>query len=138
MTVSYFAEVAGLSRASCSSSTSSIVMLGLPAERDMTASLTECFFFRHVAPKVTSRAASTWFGRGSGSAKRMAEYCSATPSLVEAVMSREKFTLFWHGPFSKWHPSVFTVSGTRFNTAEQFMMYCKAVLFDDTQTAANR
>src|SRR5262249_12551652 len=51
-------------------------------------------------------------------------------------MSREKFTLFWHGPFSQWHPSVFTVSGTRFNTAEQFMMYCKAVLFDDTETAA--
>jgi predicted NAD-dependent protein-ADP-ribosyltransferase YbiA (DUF1768 family) len=43
------------------------------------------------------------------------------------------FTFFWHtsSPFSQWHPSLFTVKGRVFSSAEQFMMYCKAKLFQD-------
>src|SRR5262249_35433359 len=51
------------------------------------------------------------------------------------LMAREKFTFFWQGPFSQWHPSPFSVSGRRFSHAEQFMMYCKAILFHDSESA---
>jgi hypothetical protein len=49
--------------------------------------------------------------------------------------SSEKFTFFWSGPFSQWHPCVFVVEGITFNCAEQFMMYSKAVLFGDMEAA---
>lgn len=44
-----------------------------------------------------------------------------------------QFTFFWYtsSPFSQWHPSLFTVEGTTFTSAEQYMMYNKAVLFGD-------
>ena len=47
------------------------------------------------------------------------------------------FTFFWRSdsPFSQWHPSRFKIDGRRFNCAEQYMMYAKAVLFDDSATA---
>ncbi len=48
---------------------------------------------------------------------------------------QEKFTLFWGGPFSQWYPSEFTVHHLKFNCAEQFMMYGKATLFGDLETA---
>jgi len=50
---------------------------------------------------------------------------------------KERYTFFWksHSPFSQWHPSVFTVDGVEFNCAEQFMMYQKAMLFEDPNTA---
>src|SRR5262249_34939581 len=51
-------------------------------------------------------------------------------------MPAEMFTLFWHGPISQWHPSAFEVAGVRFAFAEQFMMYSKALLFGDRDTAA--
>ena len=50
-------------------------------------------------------------------------------------MAQERFTLFWHGPFSQWHPSAFVVAGINFTHAEQFMMYAKAILFGDRQAA---
>ena len=50
-------------------------------------------------------------------------------------MTDETFTLFWHGPFSQWHPSPFVVAGVRFSHAEQFMMYSKAMLFGDRESA---
>lgn len=45
-----------------------------------------------------------------------------------------KFTFFWYtsSPFSQWHPSPFTVKDIVFTSAEQFMMYSKAVLFGDS------
>jgi ribA/ribD-fused uncharacterized protein len=43
----------------------------------------------------------------------------------------EEFELFWHGPFSQWHPCTFVVSGVTYNCAEQFMMAQKALLFGD-------
>jgi ribA/ribD-fused uncharacterized protein len=47
----------------------------------------------------------------------------------------ETFTLFWNGPFSQWHPCEFVINHLKFNCAEQFMMYSKAILFSDNQTA---
>ena len=49
----------------------------------------------------------------------------------------QTFTFFWRteSPFSQWHPSPFVVDGISFNCAEQFMMYKKAKLFCDDETA---
>ena len=38
----------------------------------------------------------------------------------------EKFTFFWSGPFSQWHPSPFIIDGVTYNCAEQYMMAEKA------------
>ena len=43
----------------------------------------------------------------------------------------EQFTFFWNGPFSQWHPSVFTINDVTFTCAEQYMMYEKAMVFED-------
>jgi len=45
----------------------------------------------------------------------------------------ERFTFFWSGPFSQWHKSPFTLDGTIYNTAEQYMMAEKARLFGDEE-----
>ncbi len=37
---------------------------------------------------------------------------------------------------SQWHPANFTVDGIKYNCAEQYMMYQKAVLFGDQKMAA--
>jgi ribA/ribD-fused uncharacterized protein len=46
----------------------------------------------------------------------------------------EKFTFFWSGPFSQWHPSPFQIDGIHYNCAEQWMMAEKARLFGDEET----
>jgi ribA/ribD-fused uncharacterized protein len=50
----------------------------------------------------------------------------------------ERFTFFYRtaSPFSQWHPSEFTINDVQFNCAEQYMMYSKALLFDDQAAAA--
>jgi ribA/ribD-fused uncharacterized protein len=48
----------------------------------------------------------------------------------------EKFTFFWSGPFSQWAKSTFEIGGVKFNTAEQYMMYKKALLFHDYKTCS--
>ena len=50
----------------------------------------------------------------------------------------ERFTFFWRGtsPFSQWHMIGFTVDGSTYNCAEQFMMAGKARLFGDAKTEA--
>ena len=50
-------------------------------------------------------------------------------------MSNEKFTLFWGGVFSNWHPCIFETDDMMFNCVEQYMMYHKAMLFDDQESA---
>ena len=46
-------------------------------------------------------------------------------------MSEEKFTFFWNGPFSQWASSYFTINSITYNTAEQYMMAQKAIMFGD-------
>ena len=41
------------------------------------------------------------------------------------------YHFFYGGPLSQWYPSDFIIEGKKFNTAEQFMMYSKAILFND-------
>ncbi len=41
-----------------------------------------------------------------------------------------------YGVFCQWASSPFVNNGLRFATAEHYMMYRKAILFDDTETAA--
>jgi ribA/ribD-fused uncharacterized protein len=47
------------------------------------------------------------------------------------------YTFFYTevSPFSQWHRCQFVVDGKTFNCAEQYMMYGKAVLFGDAETA---
>ena len=47
------------------------------------------------------------------------------------------FVFFWKTEevFSQWHPSTFIVDGIIFKTAEQYMMYHKAIFFGDTESA---
>lgn len=40
-----------------------------------------------------------------------------------------------NGWFSNWYPSAFELSGIRFTTLEQYMMYQKAVCFEDQDSA---
>ena len=46
-----------------------------------------------------------------------------------------KFVFFWGGPFSQWAYSPFEINGRRFVTAEQWMMWNKAMMFGDTEIA---
>jgi ribA/ribD-fused uncharacterized protein len=45
------------------------------------------------------------------------------------------YIFFWDGMFSNWYESPFTVDGTTFNCGEQYMMYQKAITFNDADTA---
>ncbi|WP_235783566.1 NADAR family protein [Amycolatopsis orientalis] len=66
---------------------------------------------------------------------------------LQRAGNRVKFLFFWgHQPrrdgtigpecFSQWWPARFTVDGGTFSTAEHYMMWRKAVLFDDAESAA--
>ena len=46
-----------------------------------------------------------------------------------------EYTFFWSGPFSQWYKSEFTIDGKKFCTAEQYMMYSKAIHFGDEEIA---
>lgn len=54
---------------------------------------------------------------------------------TQEIQTKNKFTFFWGGPFSQWCPSPFTIDGIEFTDAEMYMMYKKALLFNDTETA---
>jgi ribA/ribD-fused uncharacterized protein len=49
----------------------------------------------------------------------------------------EKFTFFWSNksPFSNWYRIDFEIENIRFNCSEQYMMYKKAMLFNDDEVA---
>lgn len=50
----------------------------------------------------------------------------------------DKYVFFWgtNDVFSQWHPSKFTdENGINYNCAEQYMMYQKAIMFNDDETA---
>lgn len=42
---------------------------------------------------------------------------------------------FWGSIYSQWAKTPFQDQGKKFSTAEQYMMYQKAILFDDNQVA---
>jgi len=46
-----------------------------------------------------------------------------------------KYEFFWNGPFSNWHPSEFKIEEQVFANAEQYMMWSKAVLMGDFESA---
>ena len=55
---------------------------------------------------------------------------------MESSEINKNFTFFWKGPLSQWSYSPFRDNtGKIFSCAEQYMMYCKALLFGDTETA---
>lgn len=47
----------------------------------------------------------------------------------------ENFVFFWDGIYSQWYPSIMIIDGERFNCCEQYMMYQKALVFKDHDTA---
>ncbi len=47
----------------------------------------------------------------------------------------KKYKFFWGGIFSNWYPSNFVIDGIQFSSGEQFMMYNKAMLFNDLEIA---
>lgn len=48
----------------------------------------------------------------------------------------DKYVFFWGGVFSQWAKSTFKdVNGEQFTSCEQYMMYKKAELFNDKDTA---
>ena len=46
-----------------------------------------------------------------------------------------KYKFFWGGYFSNWYVLDFIVDGITYNCGEQYMMYQKALTFNDTETA---
>jgi ribA/ribD-fused uncharacterized protein len=50
-------------------------------------------------------------------------------------MQKTKYHFFWGGPFSQWAKSPFTIDDLNFNTCEQWMMFQKAIIFGDAETA---
>ena len=50
-------------------------------------------------------------------------------------MITDKYVFFWGGVCSQWYPSQFEINEQKFNCAEQYMMYKKAILFEDEEVA---
>lgn len=51
---------------------------------------------------------------------------------------KDKYVFFWKtaSPFSNWHPAKFEIDGVKFHNTEQHMMWSKAVLMNDLDTAS--
>ncbi|TDL99679.1 MAG: hypothetical protein C4K58_07035 [Flavobacteriaceae bacterium] len=60
------------------------------------------------------------------------DICTYQPNLLV-----ETYYYFWETKhsFSQWHKCSFEIGGTTFNSAEQYMMYSKAILFGDIDSA---
>lgn len=51
------------------------------------------------------------------------------------ITVRDGFALFWASPLSNWYKCKFEVDGREFTSSEQYMMYMKALMFNDVVTA---
>jgi ribA/ribD-fused uncharacterized protein len=49
------------------------------------------------------------------------------------MVGNKKYKFFWGGYLSNWYKSDFTINDVTFNCGEQYMMYQKAILFNDQQ-----
>ena len=47
----------------------------------------------------------------------------------------DKYVFFWNGTFSQWKRANMVIDGVTYNCCEQYMMYKKAMLFGDEDTA---
>src|SRR5436305_287858 len=77
-----------------------------------------------------------WSGRSSFNSAVAA--LAMAPNLTRCAMHEiQGMTLFFgaEDALSNWHPARFTFRGVEFTSVEQFMMYSKARLFDDDETA---
>src|SRR5262249_46041195 len=72
---------------------------------------------------------------------------TSSPLWRRAPLRTTKFLFFWgHQPqrdgslgpgcLSQWWPAAFTLDGREYATAEHWMMWSKAMLFGDAQTAS--
>ncbi|MGI9414686.1 MAG: NADAR family protein [Hyphomicrobiales bacterium] len=58
------------------------------------------------------------------------------PTVQELFDQGAPVTPFLRGPLNQWHRAHFSIDGTEFNCAEQYMMYRKAQMFGDARMAA--
>jgi ribA/ribD-fused uncharacterized protein len=56
-------------------------------------------------------------------------------TMKKTKLNRKDFTFFWSGPFSQWYAAEIEIDGEKFNCNEQYMMYKKALLFEDEEVA---
>lgn len=54
---------------------------------------------------------------------------------MENTVKKEEFAFFWGGTMSNWAPSKFIIDGVTFTHCEQYMMYKKALMFNDYEVA---
>lgn len=54
---------------------------------------------------------------------------------MEKLLNGKVYSFFWGGIFSNWCPSNFVVDGIKYNCGEQYMMYQKAITFNDLENA---
>ena len=47
----------------------------------------------------------------------------------------DKHVFFWNGIYSQWHIAKMNIDGITFNSCEQYMMFKKALLFEDIEIA---
>ena len=56
-------------------------------------------------------------------------------NLIPDTMISDKYLFFWDSVFSQWYPCTFKEENIVFSSAEQYMMFHKAMLFNDKATA---
>lgn len=54
---------------------------------------------------------------------------------MEKEYKGKKYKFFWGGIFSNWYVADFVIDGITYNCGEQYMMYQKAMFFNDIKTA---
>jgi ribA/ribD-fused uncharacterized protein len=55
---------------------------------------------------------------------------------MEQTFKGVNYKFFWNGILSNWYESHFEIHNVMYNCGEQYIMYQKALLFDDVETAS--